>query len=87
MTGGVSRGKTLERTCTYETRIPVSNARRDPMWLADDSVGICELNGCTCVRELGETCPEFDQEVEFLEDPSNLAIAHEGEDDYAWEYK
>ena len=62
MTGGVSRGKTLERTCTYETRIPVSNARRDPMWLADDSVGICELNGCTCILEDGQTCPEFPQE-------------------------
>jgi len=83
MSGGVSRGKTLERTCTYETRIPVSNARREPMFRADDSVGICELNGCTCVRENGGTCEEFDQQ----DDPSNLSIAHEGEFDYAWEYK
>jgi len=60
MTGGVSRGKTLERTCPYENRIPVSNARRDPMWMADDHVSICNIHGHTCVLEDGHQCPEFD---------------------------
>lgn len=82
MTGGVSRGKTLERTCSYERRVPISNARRDPMWMADDSARICELKACTCVLEDGETCPEFDQEIA---DEAINSIAYGGFE-YAWEY-
>jgi len=60
MTGGVSRGKVLERTCPYERRVPVSNARRDPPRECDDSAAICNISGHSCVLESGQRCPEFE---------------------------
>ena len=57
------------------------------MFMADDSARICELNGCTCILEDGQTCPEFDQEIS---DEAINSIAYGGEAEevfgYAWEY-